>query len=232
MARTPRIRRHGAPSDATGEAERFFSHRAQAGVVFPEWLSLLPPWLVVGVVLGLASSLVAAGVFVVGDRLFPADTSSSGPRVDGVGRRRAEIRDYLDAVGETYVEDHPVHGESVAFFLPDRDVAITFDARAYFRIERAGTFAVLCEHEMPGSQLGRRLPFEVPTDRLPDADLDAPVAAAFDHLRLPPTASTDEVRSAYRDRVKEVHPDHGGDPEEFKRLREAYATAREHLKAA
>ena len=199
--------------------------------MFPEWLSLLPPWLLAGVVLGLATSVLVAGVFVVGDRLFPAAPVSAGPSVDGVGRRRAEIREYLDALGESYVVDHDVHGETVAFFLPHRDVAITFDAQAYFRIERAGTFAVLCEHEMPGAQLGRRLPFETPEDRLPDADLAAPVAAAFDHLRVPPTASTDEVRSAYRNRAKEIHPDHGGDPEEFKRLREAYTTARDHLNA-
>ena len=54
------------------------------------------------------------------------------------------------------------------------------------------------------------------------------VAAAFDRLDLSRDASTEEVRDAYRDRVKRVHPDNGGSQAEFKRLQEAYATAREH----
>ena len=198
--------------------------------MLPEWFSLLPPWLLVGVGVGLVASLLVAGAFVVGDRLFPAP-ASSGPAVDGVSRRRAEIRDYLGRIDEPYAEDYPVGGETVAFYLRARDVAITFDARAYFRLERAGVRAVLCEHEMPGAQVGRRLPFETPDDRVPDA-VAAPVAAAFDHLELPPSASAEEVKSAYRKRVKEVHPDHGGDLAEFRRLREAYATARDHLEVA
>ena len=199
--------------------------------MLPEWFSLLPPWLLVGVGLGLAASLAVVGAFVVGDRLFPTPPSSD-PTVDGVSRRRAEIRDYLGRIDEPYVENHPVGGETVAFYLPARDVAITFDAKAYFRLERTGTHAVLCEHEMPGAQLGRRLPFETPEDRAPDVATPVPVAAAFDRLELPPSATPREVRSAYRERVKEVHPDHGGDPAEFRRLRAAYATAKDHLEVA
>ena len=198
--------------------------------MLPEWLSLLPAWLLVGVGLGFAASLVVAGVFVVGDHLFPAP-ASSGPAVDGVSRRRAEIRDYLGRIDEPYAESHPVRDETVAFYLPRRDVAITFDAKAYFRLERAGTYTVLCEHEMPGAQLGRRLPFETPAVD-PAPDVTAPVSAAFDRLELTPSASPDEVRSAYRERVKTVHPDHGGDPEEFRRLRDAYTTVKDHLEVA
>ena len=200
--------------------------------VLPEWFSLLPPWLLVGLGLGVVASLVVAGVFVVGDRLFPAPPSS-GPSVDGASRRRAEIRDYLGWIDEPYAEDHPVSDETVAFYLPRRDVAITFDAKAYFRLERDGTRAVLCEHEMPGAQLGRRLPFETPEfPSVTDDAVATPVAAAFDRLELPPSATSEEVKSAYRERVKEAHPDHGGDSEEFKRLREAYTTARDHLELA
>jgi len=36
------------------------------------------------------------------------------------------------------------------------------------------------------------------------------------------------VKSAYRDRVKQVHPDHGGDEADFKRVREAYTLAKQH----
>jgi hypothetical protein len=195
--------------------------------VSPDWLSTLPPWLVVGLTVGALGSLAVAGLFVVAGRLFPDPPMRGGPRVDGVARRRSEIRSYLLDVGERFVERQVVHGDTVAFYLPERDVAITFDPQAYFRIERAGTYAVLCEHEMPASQLGRRLPFEVPEvdGRL---DADDPVAAAFRALDLRRSADVDEVKAAYRSKVKDVHPDHGGDREAFRRLREAYTTAKKH----
>ena len=195
----------------------------------PEWLSLLPPWLVWGLVAGGLATVFVAGVFLIGGRLFPDNPAPSGHRIDGSSRRRAEIRSYLREIAEPFAEDHEVHGRTVEFYLPARDVALTFDAKAYFELERAGTYAVLCEYEMPGWALGRRLPFEVPefggeSDRH-GAD---PVSKAFEHLDLSRTASPNEVRDAYRTRVKQVHPDHGGSQAEFKRLQEAYATAREH----
>ena len=200
--------------------------------MLPEWFSLLPPWLLVGLAFGALASVLVAGVFVVGDRLFPAPPSRESRRIDGTGRRHAEIREYLTEIGERYLENHAVHGDTVAFYLPDRDVAITFDARAYFRIERAGSHAVLCEYEMPGRHIGRRLPFDVPETEyaIPEPGIvDDSTAAAFNRLGVSRSADTDEVRTAYRSQVKRVHPDHGGDPDEFRRLQEAYATAREHV---
>ncbi|PSQ14377.1 hypothetical protein BRD02_09595 [Halobacteriales archaeon QS_8_69_73] len=107
---------------------------------------------------------------------------------------------------------------------------------------------------MPGVALGNRLPFETP-EPSPGADAGrgantntragpggprgagtagadrlegrTDVAeAAFDVLGLSPGADEAAVRRAYRRRVKEVHPDHGGDEEEFRRVQEAYDTAR------
>lgn len=49
-------------------------------------------------------------------------------------------------------------------------------------------------------------------------------AEAYRRLGLQSNASTDEVKRAYRRKVKEVHPDRGGDEEHFKRIREAYET--------
>lgn len=180
--------------------------------------------------MGAVAAVLVAGIFVVGDRLFPSPPVDRGARIDGTDRRRSEIRTYLGSIGERYVEDAVVHDETVAFYLPAREVAITFDPQAYFRIERAGTAVVLCEYEMPASQLGRRLPFETPS-RKRTTGTSAPsaaIGAAFERLGLPPTADTDEVKRAYRRRVKNVHPDHGGDSEAFKRLQDAYATAKEH----
>jgi hypothetical protein len=197
-----------------------------------DWVLLLPSWLFFGLVAGLVASLVAAGVFLVGGRLFPDDPRPRGGRVDGVSRRRAEIRDYLRRIDEPFVENYALRGETVDFYLPTRDVAITFDARAYFRLERAGTYAVLCEYEMPARGLGRRLPFEVPTFAAESSDREGAVTAAFDYLGVPTTADPAEVRRAYRDKVKRVHPDRGGSRSEFRTLREAYAKAKAHAETA
>lgn len=196
--------------------------------MLPKWLSLFPPWLLVGLGVGGGLSALFAAVFVVGERLFSGAPKADPQRVDGERRRRSEIRDYLDAIDEPFAEDHPVHGRVVAFYLPSRDVAITFDAKAFFHIQRMGTDAILCEHEMPGRQLGRRLPFEVPEIVTPNPG--DPVIEAFEHLGLSTAADADEVKTAYRDRVKEIHPDHGGDRKEFERVREAYTTAKDYAK--
>ena len=44
----------------------------------------------------------------------------------------------------------------------------------------------------------------------------------FDVLGIEPDADEVEVLRAYRRRVKEAHPDHGGSPDEFQRVKEAY----------
>jgi len=50
-------------------------------------------------------------------------------------------------------------------------------------------------------------------------------------LGIDPSATAEEVRSAYREQIKDVHPDHGGDRETFERVREAYAVAKERAEA-
>ena len=49
----------------------------------------------------------------------------------------------------------------------------------------------------------------------------------FDVLRVDSDADEEEIRQAYRERVKEAHPDQGGSVEEFQAVRTAY----ERLKA-
>ena len=44
----------------------------------------------------------------------------------------------------------------------------------------------------------------------------------FEVLGVEPGADEEAIERAYRERVKESHPDHGGTPEEFQRVREAY----------
>jgi len=59
--------------------------------------------------------------------------------------------------------------------------------------------------------------------RLPSGDEDATVAEPPAHrvLGVEPDASPAEVKAAYRERLKEVHPDHGGSEEAFKRVQRA-----------
>ncbi|MFB6082695.1 MAG: J domain-containing protein [Halorientalis sp.] len=190
----------------------------------------MPQWLIDGALLGLALSAVIAAVFYVVVTRFPGRGTVDGREPSGEARRRDEIRTYLDAIGEQYAEGHFVEGQHVAFYLPKRDVAITFDARAYYRIERSDTHPVLVEHELPGIALGPRLPFETPEISFEDeagGELD-PREAAHAVLGLPVGAGLDDIKRAYREKAKEVHPDHGGDEDEFKRVREAYTTAKQH----
>ena len=218
--------------------------------MLPDPVGALPGWLLAGVALGGLLALGFAAVFVVGVRAFPDPrTRTTGPE-GGERRRRAEVRRYLSSIDEPYLEDHVVAGRPTAFYLPERDVAITFDARDYFRFSRAGVRAVLLEYELPGAGLGSRLPFETPAPgpgasagtengvtggrgprwrrRVDDAEAPETAAdSAFAALGLAAGASEAAVREAYRERVKGVHPDHGGDVESFRRLREAYTVARE-----
>ena len=191
-------------------------------------LTAVPEWLSLGLGLGFALSLGAACLFYVGDRLFPS-VQTGGPNLSGDARRVSEIRQYLDAIGERYAEDIPVEGYTVEFYLPERDVAITFDPRAFYAIESSATHAVLVEHEMPGMYLGSRLPFETPevefdAESGSDPDQES-IDGAYAVLGLPAGASDTEVRRAYREKVKEVHPDHGGTHDEFQQVQEAYAAA-------
>jgi DnaJ-domain-containing protein 1 len=184
--------------------------------------------LVVGLWLSAAVGALIGVIFVAGARLYPSRPSDATYST-GENRRRVEIREYLSAIGEEFAEDHFVEGQHVAFYLPKRDVAITFDARAYFRIEGSPTVAVLVEHEMPGMHLGDRLPFETPEVDFGDDDHLDPAEAAFAVLGVPQGASLWEVKRAYREKVKEVHPDHGGDREEFQQVREAYTAAKNRV---
>lgn len=199
-----------------------------------EGSAAVPPWVLLGAALGILASVVVALVFYAGSRLSPApDRGHSGGSSAGDDRRRGEIRTYLTAIGERFREDHPVGDVTVPFYLPERGVAVTFDTRDYFRLDGEGVYAILCEHEMPGRGLGRRLPFDV---REPDwgqgrrrSRHGTPIDAAFSEFGLSVDAGGDELKRAYRERVKETHPDRGGDEDAFMRVQEAYATATDHV---
>jgi hypothetical protein len=185
----------------------------------------IPTWLVGGIAIGALASVAVVALFLLVDRFLPGAAPAGSQ--DGETVRRRECRDYLEALGESVVEDHAVAGETVAFYLPERNVAITFDPRAYYRLEGSEVTPVLLEHEVPGHALGPRLPFETPATVGGPASRD-PVRQAFAELELSPSADSAAVTRAYRERVTDVHPDQGGDEASFKRLRQAYTTAKRH----
>lgn len=49
-----------------------------------------------------------------------------------------------------------------------------------------------------------------------------PDRSAWDILGVPKDASPEAIKRAYRARVLETHPDHGGDADEFRRVQRAY----------
>jgi hypothetical protein len=216
-------------------------------------LPALPQWLLSGLLLGVAASVVVAAVFALGERYIP-NPEPSGRHVGGARRQRAAIRAFFEDIDEPFYEDYEVGSTRVAFYLPRRDVALTFDPRAFLRLDGTGTFVILCEHELRIAALARRLPFDVgrPTGGRTSGnrttgrrsrgrrwswerggtEARAPrgkaVDDAFDTLGLTRDADEAAVKSAYREQVKEVHPDQGGSQEAFQRLQDAYATAKEH----
>lgn len=186
----------------------------------------IPRWVLVGIGLAATATAIVATLFILGET-FVEEGSPPGEGSGGEPVRRGEIRRYLEAIGERYVENALVEGQEVAFHLPEREVVLTFDAHVFFAFEDSGMHAVLCEHEMRGLHLGSRLPFETPTIEVDDG-VGADVSAAFATLGVPTDAEPDAIRRAYRERVKETHPDQGGSQAAFSAVQEAYAVASDH----
>ena len=196
-----------------------------------ELIWLLPRWFILGILLGLVFAGIIAVVFVIGVVVYPDQVDRSHFRNDTSSeRKQREIRWFLRTIGEPFIEDYILGDEVVGFYLSDRNVSITLDAKTFFSVNRLGHTAVLVEHEMPITQLGARLPFDTPS--IPTAQPSTRsiteserILAAFRELGLTPSASEAEIRQAYRREIKRVHPDHGGDRSSFDRVREAYVIA-------
>lgn len=98
-------------------------------------------------------------------------------------------------------------------------------ARAEWARERAAQGAFEGERRGPFRDRRRRRGRRDGRRRPPG---DGPtLSEAYDALDLSTDAEMERVRSAYREKVKETHPDSGGDEEEFKRVTAAYDRIRE-----
>lgn len=220
----------------------------------------VPDWLFLGLAYAAGAATLAVAAFALTGRAFPANPLAGTRLGDRFGstRHRGNVRRYLDAIRERYVEDAVVGDVRVAFYLPDRDVALVLSRAAADRLRHAETYVVYCAPRMRADQLADRLPFQTPTversrgarpgdtyrtttDRTTGSragrrrqgagerqDARTRVSRAFRTLGVPRDASVEEVQSAYREKVKDVHPDHGGSEEAFARVQDAYATAKRH----
>lgn len=85
-------------------------------------------------------------------------------------------------------------------------------ARAWARIQ-------LGQPPFPARDAGDAAPAR---DRL---DRDLAPTSIWQVLGLPPHATVDDIRAAYRRQVLVHHPDHGGDPDRFRALKRAHDEA-------
>lgn len=99
-------------------------------------------------------------------------------------------------------------------------------ARRRARAKRNGrraTAGARGERFVGGGSGGRGSGAGDPRDRAPRTDSGPTVEEAYATLGLDPSASAGDVRRAYRERAKELHPDSAdGDEEAFKELTAAY----------
>jgi DnaJ family protein A protein 2 len=56
----------------------------------------------------------------------------------------------------------------------------------------------------------------------PDTDKEVDNKALYDMLEVPQTATTEEIKKAYKKKAMKHHPDKGGDPEKFKEISGAH----------
>lgn len=58
------------------------------------------------------------------------------------------------------------------------------------------------------------------------------MTSLYDELEVSPNATKEEIKKAYKEKVKSNHPDKGGDPEKFKRIVKAYMILYDDLSRA
>ncbi len=132
---------------------------------------------------------------------------------------KATARHLIDeALSETFWKSPPPDLESLRsrFIIFARTMANT--------ARRLGVYTTRATHEQrEGSRNSNGNGFRAGGNRLGKAGKIRNLEAEyFTTLGLTPTATLPQVKTAYRDMVKQHHPDQGGSVQEFLRLQEAY----------
>ena len=186
----------------------------------PLVLATVPAWLSTGLLMGAILTLIIGVVFILGIWRYPDRVHPTTSGVSVTDRRRHTLVQYLRDAGETVHTEVTVGDVPVAVYLPARDVAFVFAPGAYFALRETSTQVILCELEARPAAIAQQLPF-IDAPRRVDPELSEALAI----LGVPHDADEATVRAAYRSRVKDCHPDRGGDPAEFAQVRRAYERA-------
>jgi hypothetical protein len=192
--------------------------------MYPQVLATLPGWLSAGLLFGVILTGVIGVVFLIGISRFPSPGPHVAPGSSITDRRRRALARYLRDAGEQVHTRVTVRDVSVAVYLPMRDVALVFAPYAYFTLRETPTQVILCELEARPAAIARRLPFLTPPHR--PGSVRSRSSDAYAVLGVSTDADAATLRDAYRRRVKDCHPDQGGDPAEFARVQRAYEEAR------
>jgi len=114
-------------------------------------------------------------------------------------------------------------GVVVRFQKDGEDMAAACDAWTSPRDNAQDLYHYLNETRMMEQRGTVTAEHEYEKLRLPSGDEDAVVGEPSPHvvLGVERDASSDEITDAYRDKLTEVHPDHGGSEDAFKRLQSA-----------
>jgi len=177
------------------------------------WLALVFGGL--AVTLGLAA--VATGQLFVLLIVAPFAATAYFMWLQSTGRLRERLRD--GARQQRFGEREPTFGAGA------RRTGGS-SARAERARERGGR-GPFGPGEGPFGEDGRRARGREDRRRPPNADDGPTLSEAYDTLGVDPGADFSEIQSAYRDLVKETHPDSGGDEDEFKQVAAAYDRIRE-----
>lgn len=198
----------------------------------------------------LFQSLAAAfegGLGPGGQRGRDADAYQRKTQSDLREQARDRVAGFLDDHGEPFETDETfataAGGVTAPFYLPERDVAVILDDwyDEYLLAKHGDVETVIVEiHVTPEHQLlplRRLLGVEAgagagdePTVDLGDGAVDGDAAAVLDLEDRDLTVS--ELKAAYRERIKETHPDQNDAPdaeEEFQRVQRAYEDLRDEL---
>lgn len=204
-------------------------------------------------------ALVAAIVVLLPVALFQSLAAAfegglgpeSGGRDAGAYRRKtqADLREQARERVAGFLDDHGVAYETdrsfetaagsvtAPFYLPEREVAVILDDwyDDYLLDKHVDVATVIVElHVTPEHQLGPlrgALGIEAerrPADGRVDVGPDDATVLDLDGGDV----SVEELRSAYRERIKETHPDQNDSAdaeEEFRRVKEAYENLREQV---
>lgn len=163
-------------------------------------------------------------------RKFQASLGQTTKQIEGE-MKRMDVDDWRGSIANQHTKSNglPLHNANpddpgfVLQWSKDGDqFAVACDAYSRVRDNVRAVYLWIHETRLRSQRPVKTGDTEFAAARLPAGD-DVVAAGPPPHevLDISPDASRDEVLNAYKKRLKEVHPDQGGDPNAFKRVVQA-----------